>query len=129
MIGLRSEFPQRSEQLARRTFCAALHAGGALEQVGPADVSHKDEIASQCPNRVLTPREIGYEKTQVLRSVARRVCGAHANLADVDVRAIPQQIGALECSACVAPLFPTFTREMKRGAGSLCQCVRSREEI
>src|SRR5690606_28445624 len=59
--------------------------GRRFEEIRSTDVSHEDEVARHRPDRLHRSRSaIGYEKTEVLRGVTRRVQRGNLDVADAE---------------------------------------------
>jgi hypothetical protein len=73
MIRKRFELLYRVKQSRRGFLHIPLRSCGALEQIGPTHLSDENEVSGQSANRIFASREVGYQKTHVLRGVSWRV--------------------------------------------------------
>src|SRR6266550_3767385 len=92
MIRLYREFSQRSKQIGCGSSHAAFGSCGALEKIGPTDLSHKDEVTGQSANRIFSAVEIGHKKSNVLRSMTWGVGDSQSDFAYKNFRAFPKRV-------------------------------------
>ena len=88
----RGELLQTSPQRSRARLHRSRIVRRALQQVGPPDITDKDEISGDCRNRFVGRGAVGDQERQMLRGMTGRVPHIEEDIADGDAIAVMQQL-------------------------------------